>query len=272
MGKYNIYIICKNEEIFNNKKKEINNKYRSRICHIEWIPAEYLQLTQCNQKLLKDLNTRYNTQKKKILAKLGCIAAHRKALLAIYSSKTNNNIVLEEDSVFASKLPVPPKESCYMGGWIVPPQITKAGKVIPDVKPIPGINKIEYDKFKMLMTHALFIKTHEEALKLFHTTIADKIKNYDVHLNDVKLINKFFFPPIFVQDDHVSEIEGLRNNNDQFSTFYGLGGKKTKKTKRTKKTRKRSSKIKSSKSKIRSSKSKKKRKSTRKSKNTKAFF
>ena len=28
------------------------------------------------------------TQKKKILAKLGCIAAHRKALLAIYSSKT----------------------------------------------------------------------------------------------------------------------------------------------------------------------------------------
>ena len=25
MGKYNIYIICKSEEIFNNKKKEINN-------------------------------------------------------------------------------------------------------------------------------------------------------------------------------------------------------------------------------------------------------
>ena len=237
MGKYNIYIICKNEEIFNNKKKEILSKYRSKICHIQWIPAEYLKLTQCNQKLLKDLNTRYNTQKKKILAKLGCIAAHRKALLAIYSSKTNNNIVLEEDSVFASKLPPPPKESCYMGGWIVPPQITKAGKVIPDVKPIPGINKIEYDKFKMLMTHSLFIKTHEEALKLFHTTIADKIKNYDVHLNDVKLINKFYFPPIFVQDDHVSEIEGLRNNNDQFSTFYGLGGKKSK-IKKSKKSKK----------------------------------
>ena len=86
MAKYNIYIICKNEEIFLQKCKDFDN-YKSKICHIQWIPAEYLKLTQCNKKLLKDLNTRYNTQNKKILAKLGTIAAHRKALLAIFSSK-----------------------------------------------------------------------------------------------------------------------------------------------------------------------------------------
>jgi len=223
MSKYNIYIICKNEEIFTKKKTYINSKYKNRICHIQWIPAEYLKLTQCNKKLLNDLNTRYNTQKKKILAKLGCIAAHRKALLAIYSSKTNNNIILEEDSVFGSiKLPTPPKTSCYMGGWIVPPQVTKAGKEIPNIKQKNGINKIDYSKFKILMTHALFIKSHGEALKLFQTTIADKVKNYDVHLNDVKLITNFYYPPVFVQDDHVSEIEGLKNNNDKYSSFYGL--------------------------------------------------
>ena len=223
MSKYNIYIICKNEEIFNKKKKYIDNKYKNKICHIQWVPAEYLKLTQCNKKLLKDLNTRYNTQKKKILAKLGCIAAHRKALLAIYSSKTNNNIVLEEDSVFGSiKLPPPPKVSCYMGGWIVPPQVTKAGKEIPKINPKNGINKIDYSKFKILMTHSLFIKSHEEALKIFQTTIADKVKNYDVHLNDIRMITNFYYPPIFVQDDHVSEIEGLKNNNDKYSSFYGL--------------------------------------------------
>ena len=128
MVKYNIYIICKNEEIFLEKCKELD-KYKSKICHIQWIPAEYLKLTQCNKKLLKDLNTRYNTQSKKILAKLGTIAAHRKALLAIFSSKTNNNIILEEDATLTTNLPSPPKESCYFGGWIIPPQITKAGKV-----------------------------------------------------------------------------------------------------------------------------------------------
>ena len=129
MVKYNIYIICKNEEIFLEKVKEINSKYKSKICHIQWIPAEYLKLTQCNKKMLKDLNTRYNTQQKKILAKLGTIGAHRKALLAIYMNKTNNNIILEQDANFSDKLPSPPNISCYMGGWIIPPQITKAEKL-----------------------------------------------------------------------------------------------------------------------------------------------
>tara|TARA_B100000575_G_scaffold292274_1_gene300197 strand:+ start:903 stop:1655 length:753 start_codon:yes stop_codon:yes gene_type:complete len=249
MPKYNIYIICKNEEIFQKKEKDIRSKYKSKICHIQWVPAEYLKLTQCNKKLLKDLNTRYNTQQKKILAKLGCVAAHRKALLAIYSSKTNNNIVLEEDSVFGNTLPPPPNISCYMGGWIVPPQITKAGKVIPEVQPKKGINEINYEKFKILMTHALFIKTHQEAMEIFQTTVTDKIKNYDVHLNDIKKITHYYYPPIFVQDDHVSEIEGMNNKNDQYSSFYGLvrinrfiGDSKSVKVlrnKKTKRTRKR---------------------------------
>ena len=98
--KYNIYIICKTEEDFLEKCNEINKKYKSKICHIQWIPAEYLKLTQCNKQLLNDLNTRWNTKKDKILAKLGTIAAHRKALLAIYMNKTDNNIILEADAEY----------------------------------------------------------------------------------------------------------------------------------------------------------------------------
>ena len=59
MVKYNIYIICKNEEIFKKKEKDIKTKCKNKICHIQWIPAEYLKLTQCNKKLLKDLNYYY---------------------------------------------------------------------------------------------------------------------------------------------------------------------------------------------------------------------
>ena len=98
MSKYNIYIICKNEEIFLKKCKILNKKFKKKICHIQWIPAEYLKLTQCNKRILKDLNTRYNTKQNKILAKLGTIGAHRKALLSIYMNKTNNNIILEQDA------------------------------------------------------------------------------------------------------------------------------------------------------------------------------
>ena len=222
MPKYNIYIICKTEEDFLRKSDEFNSKYKSKICHIQWIPAEYLKLTQCNRRMLKDLNTRHNTEQAKIIAKLGTIAAHRKALLAIYMNKTDNNIVLEADATLSAKLPTPPKVSCYLGGWIIPPQITKAGKVRIDVKPKKGLNSIEYDKFSVLMAHALFIQTFEEALELFQTTISEKIKNYDVHLIQLQFFKHFQYPPVFVQGKHVSEIDKVTNKNDLRTHLYGL--------------------------------------------------
>ncbi len=222
MVKYNIYIICKTEEDFLKKSKEISDKYKSKICHLQWVPAEYLKLTQCNKKLLKDLQTRWNTEGKKILAKLGTIAAHRKALLAIYMNKTDNNIILEADATLSETLPNPPKVSCYMGGWIIPPQITKAGKVKMNVHPKKGLNKIEYGKFSVLMAHSLFIKSFEEAMELFQTTITDKIKNYDIHLIDLEFFKEYYYPPIFVQGKHVSEIDKVTNKNDLRTHLYGL--------------------------------------------------
>ena len=168
------------------------------------------------------MNTRWNTVQKKILAKLGTIAAHRKALLAIYMNKTDNNIVLEADATLSLTLPSPPAVSCYLGGWIIPPQITKAGEVKINIHPKKGLNSIEYDKFNVLMAHALFIRTFEEAMELFQTTITDKIKNYDVHLIDMKYFKHFYYPPIFVQRKHISEIDKVTNKNDLRTQFYGL--------------------------------------------------
>ena len=222
MPKYNIYIICKTEEDFLKKSEELFSDYKSKICHVQWVPAEYLKLTQCNKKLLKDLNTRWNTDGKKILAKLGTIAAHRKALLAIYMNKTDNNIILESDATLSAKLPPPPHVSCYLGGWIIPPQITKAGLVKINVHPKKGLNSIEYGKFSVLMAHALFIKTFEEAMELFQTTITDKIKNYDIHLIDMEFFKQYYYPPIFVQGKHVSEIDKVTNKNDLRTHLYGL--------------------------------------------------
>ena len=220
--KYNIYIICKNEEIFNEKKRELE-KYKGKICHIQWIPAEYLTLTQCNRAMLKKLKTLYNTKEKSIIAKLGCIAAHRKALLAIFSNQTRNNLILEEDAILSGPLPVPPKESCYMGGWIVPPHVSKAGKVKIDVKPKNGINKINYEKFKVITTHALFVETPEEAMILLESTILpEKMKNYDIHLADCEMFDAYYYPPVFVQGKHKSDIEDKVNKNDEHTHNYGL--------------------------------------------------
>ena len=215
-------MICKTEEIFFEKKRQLD-KYKSKICHIQWVPAEYLTLTQCNRGMLKKLKTIHNTKDKSIIAKLGCIAAHRKALLAIFSNQTNNNLILEEDATLSGDLPIPPKESCYMGGWIVPPQISKTGKVKLNVNPKKGINMIDYDKFKIITTHALFVQTHEEALILLESTILpEKLKNYDIHLAECEMFDAYYFPPVFVQGKHKSDIEGKVNKNDQHTHNYGL--------------------------------------------------
>ena len=222
MTKYNVYIICKNEDILKQKEKQFS-KYKKKVCHIQWIPAEYLTLTQCNRALVNKLDTRYNTKTKSILAKLGCISAHRKALLAIFSNQTNNNLILEEDADLTGQLITPPNQSCYMGGWLVPPKITKAGKVKIDVKPKKGINKIDYTKYKILTTHSLFIKTNEEAMELLISLIKpEKLKNYDVHLAEEKWFEYYYYPPQYVQEAHTSEIGGDGNINNKRTHKYGI--------------------------------------------------
>jgi hypothetical protein len=246
VNKYNIYIICKNEEIFMEKSRKLHEKHKAKICHIQWVPAEYLTLTQCNQRMLKKLKTMYNTKQKSIIRKLGCIAAHRKALLAIYSNQTHNNLILEEDADMMISLPSPPKDSCYMGGWIVPPRITRAGKDPVKINPKQGLNKIEYDTFKIITTHSLFIKSPEEATDLLDMTIQpEKLKPYDVFLAEERYFKYFYYPSVFVQESHVSEIDDKGADINYYRTLnYGLDkkGKTPKKSKPKKKTTKRSNK------------------------------
>jgi len=235
VNKYNIYIICKDEEIFMEKSRKLYEKYKSKICHCQWVPAEYLTLTQCNKQMLNKLKTLYNTKQKSIIRKLGCIAAHRKALLAIYSNQTHNNLILEQDADLMNTLPMPPKDTCYMGGWIVPPRITRAGIDKVNINPKTGLNKIDYDKFKIITTHALYIKTPEEATTLLDMTIQpEKLKPYDVFLAEERYFKQFYYPSVFVQEAHTSEIDNKGADLNYYRTLnYGLnmkvkGSKKTK--------------------------------------------
>ena len=240
VNKYNIYIICKDESTFRDKATLLTKQYSSKVCHVQWIPAEYLTLTQCNRKLLKKLKTLYNTKQKKIIAKLGCTAAHRKALLAIYSNQTHNNLILEEDAELSSTLPHPPKRSCYMGGWIIPPKISRAGKQAVNLKPKSGLNPIDYQRFKIITTHALFIQSPEEATALLDQTIEpEQLKPYDIFLADHQIFTRFYYPPVFIQGSHKSEIDGKGVDINRKRTInYGLQSKKEK-TRRKKRVSKR---------------------------------
>lgn len=216
--KYNIYIICNSSEDFNIKKdifKDINN-----IDNIYHIKSQYLKK---NERLYSKLNTRYNTSKSKIISKLGCIASHKNALLSIDNYQTINNLILEEDFILNNDLPEPPNNSCYMGGWICPPKVSDINKIKININTVNGLNNIYYDKFNILMTHAIFIKTPDEANNILISILSNKkIKNYDIYLKEEKFINKFYYPPLFIQANHISNIDKKYNNNHIHSINYGL--------------------------------------------------
>jgi len=221
---YNIYIICKTQKIFKERVKTLEAYKGTKIHRFYHVPAVFLKDTPHNRSLTQKLNTRHNTLMKNRLRKLGCIFAHRNALRKIVKKKTDHNVILEEDATLDHVLPNPPKESAYLGGWIIPPQITLAGKKtirIPDLK--PGLNEIKYDLFQVLMAHAYYLKSHEQAHEILESLERPgKVKNFDVHLINHRFLDKFYYPAIFVQGTHVSEIEGKVNQNDVRTQNYGL--------------------------------------------------
>ena len=220
---YNIYIICKTKKIFA-ENVAVLSKYKKKIHSYHFVKAVFLKPTDKNHAKTKKLKTRYNTSMKARLRKLGCIYAHRNALRQIKKLKTENNVILEEDATLDHLLPNPPSKSSYLGGWIVPPQVTLAGKKqvkIPHLK--KGLNQVDFDKFKILMTHAYFVKTHEKAEEVLKVIEGpEPIKNYDIFLNDYQFFHNFYYPAIFIQSQHVSDIDGSVNKNDLRSKNYGL--------------------------------------------------
>jgi hypothetical protein len=222
MNTYSVYIICKNNDIFYEKKKLLMNS--NNIDNIYHIPSVFLQCSENNINLKNKLHTRYNTAHNKIISKLGCIASHKNALLSILNNDTINNIILEEDFVINKDLPLsPPEHDCYLGGWIIPPKISQINKIKIRFDCNIGINNINYDLFKIIMTHSYFIKNTSSAKKiLIDMIIKEKIKNYDIYLSDNKYIKYFYWPEIFRQSNHISDIDKKINKNSKMSINYGL--------------------------------------------------
>jgi len=107
----------------------------------------------------------------------------------------------------------------------------------------------------VITTHALFIKDYDEAIKLLDMTIQpESLKPYDIFLAGNQFFKEFYYPSVFVQGAHKSEIDNKGADLNYYRTYnYGLEKPKKgslKKTKR-KKTKRKKSKSKKTKSKSR---------------------
>ena len=232
---FNIFVITKSTEEYDKKCKFLPINLQ---CY--HIPAQYLS-NNVPERVYATMRVRHNIKRNHLKSKIGCMFAHRLALYYIsHMYLTDNNIILEEDATLddikALKrfLKSPPKEPAYLGGWIINPlmkDIDKPVQFYKNKKPKTGTNNINYDKFRILMAHSIYIPNYKQAgeiLKLseYQALYEKKHKAMDHFYADNQLIKQFIYPPIFVQSDHVSEIDGSRvkkrNKNNLRTLKYGL--------------------------------------------------
>ena len=160
---------------------------------------------------------RYNTGDKKIGGIMGCFASHIKVLNKIIKENLKNVLVLEDDSSEIKKLPAKLKDfphAVYLGGWIVQPKIKDINKPVNKNKFIRGINKIDYNKFRILETRAYFIPNKEEAKRMLDIiNKAPKLKNLDIFFSNNEMIKYFYYPAVSLQTT------GLKSSIDEKNVY-----------------------------------------------------
>ena len=170
---------------------------------------------------------RYNTGDKKVAGIIGCFASHIKVLNKIIKENLKNVLVLEDDSSEITKLPTGLKDfpnAVYLGGWIVQPKIKDINKSVNKNKFHKGINKIDYNKFRILETRAYFVPNKQEAkrmLDIIHS--APKLKNVDIFFSKNQMIKYFYYPALSLQTTKmtstIDEKSGYGRKNDP-KQFY----------------------------------------------------
>ena len=226
-GLYRVICICSAKE-FKHKKQEL--LANPLIQSVERVNPVYLTNSAKDRSLASHLQTAPITKHTSRLRKMGCILAHLHVLQKAVKKGYEHILVLEEDAELSNRLPKPPRVSCYMGGWIVPKNISETGKTSISLPSLSsGLQSINYDVFKIIMSHAYYLRA-TDAREILNTMEAifkankplGKIRNYDVFLAEHQFMKHFYYPERFVQGKHVSTIDGKVNQNDLHTKYYGL--------------------------------------------------
>jgi hypothetical protein len=232
---FNVFVITNSTQDYEEKCKILRGKFHLQCYHI---PAQYLG--DVPERVYAQMRTRPNIKRNHLKGKIGCMFAHSIALYFISNLYlTDHNIILEQDATLsdlkglAKFLKKPPDKPAYLGGWIINPLIKNINEPVhafSHTKPKNGFNPIDYSKFKILMTHALYIPKYQQAAVILQESEEQAAhgvhKAMDHFYAGHQYIRQFIYPPIFIQSGHISEIDGSRlkkkNNNDKRSINYGL--------------------------------------------------
>ena len=142
------------------------------------------------------------------LAKCGCLKSHLNILSYIITNRMNDVLILEDDALVGdlSELDKLPEDGVtYLGGYTAHKKMTQGPLSLSFSD---KINKIEYEKFRVLTTMAYYIPTHYVAGSLYDEILSRKRwRAIDVMLGEIKSVPFYlYYPALITERQNISQI------------------------------------------------------------------
>ena len=188
-------------------------KKRRALLNYEYNLFNGIEGGDCPDWIQARMKHRSNIKNKNKMGKLGCWASYATLLQKIINEKINDVLILEDDciQVYSDSDYLPPlgDKPIYLNGFFHhPTNYTKRTKDwIRDVKKTlrlkEGINKIDWDKIRIVGTWGVFIPKWQQAYKiLFKLANSKTYTTVDSQLSKHHIIDRFYYPSLFKHSDN----------------------------------------------------------------------
>ncbi len=173
--------------------------------HTRWLATDYVDLkgSPLIEKMISYHSIRNTPQH---LAKCGCWRSHTLLWRYIIDNRLNGTLILEDDACRVGDLPLelPQDGITYLGGFFHNKKMTNNKKFVHIS--VNGINKLDKDKMRILMTMAYYIPTWEIAKKMLESVDKPRIRAIDVMMYGIDIPTYYQFPAPYIEADLESTI------------------------------------------------------------------
>jgi len=185
--------------------------------YTRWSATDYQDLPHNHpifNKMISYHSIRNTNQHK---AKCGCFLSHTNIWRYIILNKLNNTLIVEDDAEQVMPLmdDLPRDSFTYLGGFFHNKKMTDNTKI--NIINKEGVNLLDKDKYRILMTLAYFIPTWEVCQKMLEAVDKDRIRAIDVMMYNIDLPIYYQYPANYIEKDIPSTIrKGKVKHSNQF--------------------------------------------------------
>jgi|9_EtaG_2_1085328.scaffolds.fasta_scaffold02841_4 hypothetical protein len=225
----NIFLLSLDNEVGKERRKKINYDYtileETRNTKLENVPDIFIS----RMRNLHNIKDNYRR------AKSCHFDAYYNLLIHIYENKIDNVIICEDDAILLNVDNLNKLKSLNLTTPVLlngqlhhPTNYSKDNKtyfnnnLLPIINNFnPGINKIDYNKFRWSCCACIYYPDHKYIKKILDCMENDKwITTLDLWLSKKKFITHLYYPaPFIIKDSNISQVNVPRGTIDNYKLY-----------------------------------------------------